>query len=177
MHKLALIAAWILLPTFSSFSQGAFNFSSFDARTHVGSLDGPLAGSGIWAQMLAGSGLDSLVTVGLPAEHFDIAGVPTGIVFGGFVTVPGIDPGETAYVKMLAWDGNRWGTVFSMVPADQFGMTDIVPVVLEDPNFGTLPPTPHFTQPAIVPIPEPGILALCLSGGFGLCVLRRARHL
>jgi hypothetical protein len=126
--------------------------------------------------MFAGSEMNSLTPVGAPAAHIVRNGVPTGIVLGGTVAVPGLLPGETALVRMVAWDGAIWGASLSGVPADQTGMTDIVPIILSG-KLGTPPLIPLFAQPAIVPIPEPGILALCFSGGFGLCFIRRARYL
>ena len=52
------------------------------------------------------------------------------------------------------------------VPLDQFGKTDIVSI------FMTCAPLPFqgppFTQPAIVPVPEPSMLGLA---GLGLCLL------
>ena len=176
MNRTFLLALYSLLLVSKAYPQGAFQFNSIWAPTRIGSIDGPPAGSGIWAQMLAGLTADSLTPMGMPAQHLDSGGAGTGLVFGGVIRMPGLLPGETAFAKMLAWDGTRWGNVLSDVPADQLGMTDIVPVLLEDPNFGTVTFAPHFTQPAIVPIPEPSILALGISGGVSLFLLRRIRH-
>jgi hypothetical protein len=171
--------AKILLPTMalligiSGRSQGLFDFDNAYALTHIGSINGPLAGPGIWAQMLAGSGPGSLAPVGMPAEHLDILGLPSGRVVGAAAIVPGIRGCQTAFVEMLAWDGSRWGTVLSGVPKIELGMTDIVPVVLAEPTGPGCPPeTPHFTQSAVVPVPEPYALAIAAMGGLGALLFR-----
>jgi hypothetical protein len=170
MRKMSLVAVMALLVALSGRPQGLFDFDNAYALTHIGSINGPLAGIGIWAQMLAGASVDGLQPVGKPAEHFDILAVPSGRVKGGSVTVPGIVPGQIAYVEMLAWDGARWGTVLSVVPTDQLGMTDVVPVVLAG-LLGHPPPPPFFTQSAIVPVPEPSTLALAVIAGVGVRLL------
>ena len=176
MKKTILLATCMVLLASKAYSQGLFHFSNLGGMlTRIGSVDGPLAGPEIWAQMLAGPRPDSLAPVGVPIEHLLFNGVPTGAVSDGAVAVPGILPFETAYVKMLAWDGTRWGTVLSGVPPDQLGMTDIVPVFLTDNKIG-FPRAPHFTQPAIVPIPEPSAFALVLVGGAALFLSRTRRR-
>ena len=154
--------------------QGWFYFSNIGyARTHVGSIDGPLAGANIWAQMLAGSAPDALAPVAVPAQHLVFPSGPTGWVNAGAFTVPGIPGDHTAYMEMVVWDGTRWGTTFSAVPRDQLGMTDVVPLVLYG-TFGCCgPPAPPFMQSAIVPVPEPTTLAIGILAAAGT-VLRWA---
>jgi len=169
-----MFAAAAVLIAFNGRSQGLFDYSNVGfARTHIGSIDGPLAGTGIWAQMLAGSSPDALAPVGPPAQHIDRFGVPTGRVIGGVLSVAGIPGGLTAYFEMLVWDGARWGTSLSGVPKDQLGMTDVVPAVLYG-NFGCCgAPAPPFTRSAIVPVPEPTTLAIGILAAAGT-VLRWA---
>jgi hypothetical protein len=168
MRRIGLIVAIALLTSIRARPQGYFDFDNAYALTHIGSINGPLAGTGIWAQMLAGSTAGSLAQVGTPAEHFDILGVPSGRVNGGSVAVPGTVQGQTVYVEMLAWDGTRWGTALSAVPKDQLGMTDVVAVGLAG-LLGPPPPLPHFTQSAIVPVPEPSASAMAVLAG--VCVM------
>ena len=158
-----------LLP-FLAAAQGRLEVFNPGARTRVGSLLGPEAGSGYWGQMLAGLTPDSLTPVGMPVEH----NLVTGLIFGGVVEVPGIDGNMVAYIQMWAWNGTQWGTSLDAVPPDQFGKTDIVPLRLSysfDPAFA-----PRFTVPAVVPIPEPSTVALAVVGAGALWFATRARR-
>lgn len=154
--------------------QGTLWFSNVDqhnpnwsALTRIGSPDGPFAGSTILAQLLIGRTVDSLAPIGETATHRD------GFVRGPILAVSGISYYEVAQVQMVAWDGSLWGPSLAGVPADQLGKTDIVPVELGNPKIG-LPAYPHFTQGAVVPIPEPSTLALAALGAAALA-LRRGR--
>src|SRR5262245_2154335 len=91
-------------------SQGLFQFNNSSAPTRLYSLDGPLAGPGIWAHMFYGHTLDNLSPIGGPREHSSI-----GVVFAGNIVVPDADPGMSVYVQMIAWDGTLWGTALSGV--------------------------------------------------------------
>jgi len=169
MKAIILLAICPILVAVPSFSQGVFNFYNYYAPTRLWTIDGPLAGRGIWAQMLAGPNTDSLAPVGGAYEH-----LANGLVYGGIVTVPGIPEFEGAYIQMVAWDGRLWGTNLIAVPADQIGSTDTTVLVLG----GSIVPAgvPHFMQPAIVPIPEPSVLALTVLAGAALFMCRRLWH-
>ncbi len=142
--------------------QGYFEFVLPDgALTHLGSINGPLAGPNIWGQALAGLTQDSLQPVGFSVAHFmgyvvpEEVAVPFGIPSGA---------GSTVFVQMAAWDGQVWGADFSTVPGSQLGRTDIVLIYLDVPP-GPLD-QPAWTQSAVVPpVPEPVVLALIALGG------------
>lgn len=139
--------------------QGIFLWCNASAPTRVGTSDGPLAGAGIWGQMLAGATPSSLEPVDMAFQHNSL-----GLICGSrFITVPSVPCPGTAWVQMVAWDARLWGRSLANVPLDQLGRTDIVPRSLSgcspDPIF-----SPRFTQPAIVPIPEPSASALALLG-------------
>jgi len=163
MKRTIIIITFLTVQAVSASGQGWFGFSNAYARTRIGSVDGPLAGSGIWAQMLVGPTSGSLVPIGVAVER-DPLGI--GLADGGFIQVPGIPPCGTAYLQMLAWDGVRWGTSLAGVPASQLGATDTVPVRLGGPIFPCDPiPIPFFRQPAVVPVPEPSGLAIAAVCG------------
>jgi hypothetical protein len=152
--KQNLAFAALLLSCCHALPQGTFVFYNYQDPTRIGSPTGPIAGPGIWGQALVGLTSGSLVPLGLPAEHTSF-----GIVPRQDMTVPFAPPYTVVQVQMAAWDGTVWGTDFARVPPDQLGFTDIVPVLLVDP-LDPSPGYPHFTQPAVVPIPEPVTLAL-----------------
>ena len=160
-----LFFGWIL----SAFGQGTFWFWNISARTRIGSVDGLLAGPNIFGQMLVGQTPDSLTPIGMPEAHNG-----NGLINGGTISVGGIGGGVTAYLQLVAWDGNRWGSSIESVPAGQFGMTDIVPHILSPPSQASF--APQFTQPAIVPIPEPSTISLAVLGGLSLLFFRRRRR-
>ena len=180
--KTALIVTICLVAhTVSIHGQGWFQFNNFHAPTRIGSTNGPLAGSGIWAQMLVGPTSDSLAPVGTAVEHL-APGI--GVVDGGFIQVQGIPPCSTAYLQMVAWDGTLWGQSLSAVPLQQLGMTDTVKLLLGGGNFPCeYIPIPFFRQPAVVPVPEPSSLAIAVMVGVGIilfcslrgCLGRRSR--
>jgi hypothetical protein len=108
MKTTMFLGAWLVLLAPTSYSQGVFTFYNPTAPTRVGSIDGPLAGTNILAQMLVGLSPTSLAPVGVPVAHLAAPGYE-GRVFGGNVQVLNVPPCEFAYVEMLAWDGRLWG--------------------------------------------------------------------
>jgi hypothetical protein len=157
---LTLIASFAGAGVPAGYAQGTFLFYNWTAPTRLGSIDGPLAGRGIWAQMLVGTTSGDLQPMFIPLEHSG-EGLVGGLVL---VTVDGIACRETAYIQMVAWDGQYWGATLDNVPVDQLGRTDIVPHPLGGCKL--LPVgAPDFTQPAVVPpIPEPSATGICLVG-------------
>jgi hypothetical protein len=163
MNKLVPAILSIALWSTMLYGQGEFMFRNASAPTRLYTIDGPLAGPGIWAHMYIGETPDNLVPVGASAEHIF---PPVGVVRGGIVVVDWIPPGGDAFVQMVAWDGVLWGTDLANVPSTQFGATDIVPITLAGGTPGPPVPTPEFTVPAVVPrIPEPSAANICLVGG------------
>ncbi len=148
--------------------EGVVWFSNWRAPTRMGSVYGPLAGNGVWGQMLIGTSPDSLSPIGPVVQHSS-----AGILYGGPLDVPGTTPGDTRYVQIRAWDGRLWGGSWEEVPASQFGATDVILTTLLAPSSPLIPP--EFTQPAVVPpIPEPTVWALGSLGG-ALAVLCKRR--
>jgi hypothetical protein len=151
----------IILLVPQAVGQGSFfGSNSAETKTRIAAIGGPLASSNILGQFLVGTNADSLSPVGMPLAHH------SGVISAGRVTVPGVDGGVYAWVQMVAWDRLLWGESFSGVPADQFGRTDIVSIFLS--YFWQPVGAPTFTQAAIVPVPEPTLLAL---GFVGACLI------
>ncbi len=158
---------FLLLVAFSlaraAYSQGNFMFYNPTAPTHVGSLNGPLAGPGVWGQALVGTTVDSLSPLGVPLEH-----QANGVVPATVMTVPGVFAGEDVFVQMAAWDGTVWGASLSAVPPNQIGYTDVLSLGLVTGGGQPLQVT-RFTTPAVVPsVPEPGFLSMTILGGMAL---------
>ena len=140
------------------FAQGTFGFANFEHPTRLGTIDGPLANTEYWGQMLAGPSPDELFAVGDSLPHFR-NGTIGGLIV---VTVTGIECRQFAYIQFVAWDGDAWGTDLQLVPEHQLGRTDIVSHLLAG-CLGDPETAPRFTQPAVVPpIPEPSTMALLL---------------
>ena len=153
--------------------QGLLHFTNPRAPTYIWSIDGPLAGPEIYAQLLAGPQTDSLAPVGFSFPHG--TGALRGYVNGPSVVVPGIDCSETAYVKMIVWDSTLWGTSLVNVPAAQLGMTDTIRVAILCDSSGPISTPLFFTQSAIVPVPEPSVIAFGIFGAAVLVFFRRIR--
>ena len=166
MKALTLFAACLALVARTTLGQGTFEFDNRTAPTRVGSIDGPLAGTNIWAQMLEGQTMGSLSPVGMAVAHALGGSQFAGLVLGGDVIVPGTFPCQIVYVEMVAWDGRLWGTSLAGVPIDQLGMTDTVPIRLGGGGIPCEPiPAPVFRQPAVVPVPEPATQAIVVMVG------------
>ena len=137
--------------------QGRILFTNPTAPTRVGAINGPLAGSEYWAELLVGLTVDSLSPIPPASPH-----LINGVVTYGEVTTPYFF-GEQVYVQMAAWNGDLWGADFEQVPANQLGFTDVVSVMVrpstQSPDF------PPFTRSAIVPaVPEPAAWSLVILG-------------
>lgn len=113
--------------------------------------------------------MQELTALGTPQPHNRF-----GLMNSGDPRVPNVPCLNTAMVQLVAWDGTLWGGAYEAVPPDQIGRTDIVPVWI---TCLTIPLYyPEFTQPAIVPIPEPPVWAFALLGGTTWLFFWRKQH-
>ena len=168
MKRSVYFSAFWMCAAVSLYAQGVFVGSNISARTRVGSLDGPFAGTNIVGQMLGGASPSSLHPVG-PIDYHNNG----EFAVSPYITVPDVLPYEYAYVQLSAWDSTFWGTNLAGVPTDQLGRTDVVTVFLTTGVFPDTAYLPRFTQPAIVPpIPEPSVWALAVLA-FGALRIRR----
>ncbi len=168
------IIAALLFFSAQLFQAQSLDLSNQESPTHLGSIDGPLAGPNIYAEFFVGDTANNLTPV-LPAVAHE--GNPDrGFVIGPSYTVPGHsghEIGVMVYVQMGVWDSTYWGKTFSSVPNAQVGFTDIVPVELN--YIGSTRPLnyPIFnTWPVVPAIPEPNIIGLLAIGGLVLAWVR-----
>jgi hypothetical protein len=179
MKATMFLAAWLVSLAPTGYAQGVFLFDNRTAPTRIGSIAGPLAGTNILAQMLVGLSPAALAPVGVAVAHSGAMGFE-GVAFGGNLQVANVPACEFAYVEMVAWDGTLWGQSLAAVPSTQLGMTDTVRVFFAQPAnqpevCGPVQ-RPLFTQPAVVPIPEPSASVIAVMVGVGtilFCGVRR----
>ena len=171
MKTLTSIIGTIAIVAATTHAQGVFRANNVSAPTRAGSLNGGLASTNTFGQFYAGPTTDSLAPVGAATAHYQ-----PGFFSSGSVTVPTVPLDSAAFVQFWAWDSTLWGTDYTLVPMDQFGRTDIVAVILTTGMFPDLIYSPPFTQPAIVPIPEPSAMSLTVIGGVCLFFFRRFRR-
>src|SRR5258708_13233941 len=74
MKTTMFLGAWLVLLAPTGYAQGVFLFDNRTAPTHIGSIDGPLAGTNLLAQMLVGLGPTRLPPVVVSMPHPPPAG-------------------------------------------------------------------------------------------------------
>ncbi|MBL9138915.1 MAG: PEP-CTERM sorting domain-containing protein [Verrucomicrobiales bacterium] len=179
MKRIALTLAALIVAT-SAQAQGVVNFST---RSGV-SVNAPvtycggLADGSILGQLYASAPNEPLAPVGVPTPFRSDAGKGF-ITAGGNVVIPGVLPGGTAQIKMVAW-ASALGATYAAAVSKGVGGAGESGVITILTGGGILPPAPlaglqGFDLAAGPPcFPEPSSLALGLVGG-GLLLIRRKR--
>jgi hypothetical protein len=180
MKKVLALVSMLALAG-SAIGQGTINF--YNAGAEASRADGSLAGSDVWGQIFGGpenTPADSLTAMGTPVAFLDNAGVGTGIIFAGEVTITGIPAGGVASVQMRAWtaaSGNSWDEAIAN-PAGEIGSSNVnLSHPTGDPTAS--PPGTPVNLAGLTPfqmqaVPEPSTWAL-LALGVGALALRRRK--
>jgi hypothetical protein len=180
MKKVLALVSMLALAG-SAIGQGTINF--YNAGAEVTTAAGDLAGSSYWGQIFGGpenSTADSLTPMGTPVNFLDNAGVGTGIIFAGEVTITGIPAGGAAAVQLRAWSaasGSSWDEAIAN-PAGEIGSSNVnASHPTGDPTAS--PPGTPVNLAGINPfqlqaVPEPSTWAL-LALGVGALALRRRK--
>lgn len=150
-------------------AQGLINFS-----TRVGaSVNAPviylaentLADGRFFGQLYAAAPFESLAPVGNPSPFRSDVGKGY-ITAGGNVSVPGVQPGSLAQVKLVAWAswlGNTYAEAIAQGRGD-IGESAVIEINL---GGGLMPPATLFGLQAFVIspiIPEPSAVSLIVVG-------------
>lgn len=163
----------------SAYAQGVVNFStragaSVNAPvTYLG--DNTLADGRFWGQLYVAAPAGTLAPSGTPQPFRSDAGKGY-ITAGGNVEIPGVTPGSSAQVKLVAW-ASSLGATYAEAMAKGLGGVGESAVITVSTGGGTLPPAALAGLGAfnISPIvPEPSIAALGLLGA-GLLLIRRKK--
>lgn len=177
MKKTLIVLAAIFIAA-SSFAQGVVVFNNrvtglIDAPVMRGPANPGGAGEGVTAQlMLVGAG--GALTPLIPTTTFRTTSVAaTPYVNGVDVTVPGVEPGNAATLRMVAYqtaagsfEAARNSTSFA------FGQSNDITVTL---GGGTLPPANLVGLQgfSMFVVPEPSTIALGILGAAALLFRRR----
>jgi hypothetical protein len=159
--KTLILMLLLLACAYNGEAQGMFIYDNISAPTRIGSLNGPLAGTNTWGQMLLGLSENSLVAIGYPQRH------SYGTIDERAYTAEGIPPLTPVYIQMAAWS-DVWGPSINDVPVNQVGKSDVYCTWLTTDPAPIY--APYFTIPAVVPVPEPTILSAVFLGFILLCL-------
>lgn len=171
----ALIATCGILCVISmeAFAQGSVVFVNrvtrvVDAR--VTFLDGTGVGAGFTAQLYggpAGSSIEQLTPL-FPVTTFRTTpAAALGYIFGVFVKVPDVPPGQWAVLVMRVFEGSVWESSTCR------GESNPVTAQLSGSSTGVPPPPLVGLQPFSVDcVPEPATLALLGLAAGGWCLVR-----
>ena len=165
-------------------AQGTVNFDTrvpgnFGAFSHGYGGIGILASSLHFAQLYkvqADGGLGLAVGVPVPFADGDDAGFITS---GGIVEVPGVPPGGTVRLNLVAWDSRLGGNYLEALFKFSGGVGESGPFPVKT-GGGSLPPGSLVgirwvdISPVHPDVPEPGVCTVMLLGGVVLGIRVRS---
>jgi len=148
---------------------------------------GPLlSGTGYTFQFWAGSSSANLALIVGASTTFrtGTGALPNGLVNGGTVTIPGVEPGVAGFYQIHVWD-NKGGTLSDWASAQAAGTGMGSSAILStgltggvDPVTGNPVATPFantWVSFNITAIPEPATFALAGLGAAALLIFRRRK--
>jgi hypothetical protein len=162
---LGLLTAWVEQ---SAIAQGTINFFT-RVRANVNAPvtfmgENTLADGRFLGQLFAAAPGETLGPVGTPTPFRSDAGKGY-ITAGGTVDVPGVQPGSSAQVKLVAWAGSL-GSTYADAMLNNVGGYDESPVITISLGGGILPPAALVGLPAFgfFYAPEPSAMAILALG-------------
>ncbi len=189
-----LLIATLLMAQASVWAQGTLLFynhvPSVGLNAPVLDTDGlsGVEGGQFQAQLYAGASAASLAPVGFAATFTSSPGYWNSLGLGDSLdrTVPGVNPGDTAYCQVRVWSTRR-GSTYDQVAAagGKHGASDVFSVTTGGVSINNLPPTfpgylvglHSFSLSGVDPVPEPTVLALLVIAMAVTPKVRRAeRH-
>lgn len=181
MKRLLLASAFVAAAA-TAMAQGTVNFSNFATASGVNApvfAPGGVTkiGSAYLGQLYAGPTADSLAPVGVATAFKDSAGVGTGYVIGGTVTIASVTAGNNAFIQLRAWEA-AGGTSYEAAQAagKQFGSSTTLTIATGGGGSPPAVPAPltGLQSFSLQAIPEPSTLALGVLGFAALMLRRRS---
>jgi hypothetical protein len=160
-------------------AQGVITFGNLPPAA-IYDVDGktPLAGAGFLAELYAGPAAESLSPVGSSITPF-LQSLPGYFFDSTDVAIPGVPPGGTAVVQVVAWRASD-GATFAIAnhAGAHVGSSSAFQVgPLGSSTFGPPPPELSGMQSfSLYVVPEPSVLVLGFMGIGSLILLGNGRR-
>jgi hypothetical protein len=178
MKRLLLASAFVAAAA-TAMAQGTVKFSNYST---VDGINSPVyapgnvkLGSAYLGQLYAGPTADSLAPVGTATAFKDAAGVGSGYVIAGTVTIGSVTAGNNAFIQLRAWEA-AGGTSYEAAQAagKQFGSSATLTIATGGGGSPPAVPAPLTGLASFTLVPEPSTLALGMLGAAALLLRRRS---
>lgn len=116
-----ILSVILISASVTGLAQGTVNFANFGVGINapVFLCDGTTKATWPYmAQLYAGPSPAELEAVGSPATF--LTGGGAGYFSGGYVSIPTVPPGGTAWVRVVVWDSTAGGTITNATPQQAF---------------------------------------------------------